>query len=56
MTQAAIARLEAWEAGQLAHLRRFAPVMVRGRVQRVSGILLQCRLPGAQIGDLCRVE
>lgn len=56
MTQAAIARLEAWEARQQAHLRRFAPVMVRGRVQRVSGILLQCRLPGAQIGDLCRVE
>ncbi|SCW62322.1 MULTISPECIES: FliI/YscN family ATPase [unclassified Pseudomonas] len=56
MTQAAIARLEAWEAGQRARLRRFAPVTVRGRVQRVSGILLQCRLPAAQIGDLCRVE
>ncbi|WLG96117.1 FliI/YscN family ATPase [Pseudomonas sp. FP198] len=56
MTQAAIARLETWEAGQRAHLRRFSPVMVRGQVQRVSGILLQCRLPGAQIGDLCQVE
>ncbi|WP_434571090.1 FliI/YscN family ATPase [Pseudomonas sp. Z3-8] len=56
MTQAAIARLESWEAGQRAHLRRFSPVMVRGQVQRVSGILLQCRLPGAQIGDLCQVE
>jgi type III secretion protein N (ATPase) len=53
---AVIARLETWEAGQRARLRRFAPVMVRGRVQRVSGILLQCRLPGAQIGDLCQVE
>ncbi|MBT2340253.1 MULTISPECIES: FliI/YscN family ATPase [Pseudomonas] len=56
MTDAAVARLHAWEVGQKARLQRFAPVAVRGRVQRVNGILLQCRLPEAQIGDLCRVE
>ncbi|MCJ8205544.1 FliI/YscN family ATPase [Pseudomonas sp. RGM2987] len=48
--------MQAWETGQRARLQRFAPVAVRGRVQRVNGILLQCRLPEAQIGDLCRVE
>ncbi|WP_053147133.1 FliI/YscN family ATPase [Pseudomonas sp. P97.38] len=56
MTHAAAARLQAWESAQRARLQRFAPVAVRGRVQRVNGILLQCRLPEAQIGDLCRVE
>jgi type III secretion protein N (ATPase) len=48
-------RLERWHARHSARLQRYAPVAVRGRVLRVSGILLQCRLPGAQIGDLCRV-
>ncbi|MFB4392053.1 MULTISPECIES: FliI/YscN family ATPase [unclassified Pseudomonas] len=56
MAPAAAARLQAWESVQRARLQRFAPVAVRGRVQRVNGILLQCRLPEAQIGDLCRVE
>ncbi len=56
MTHAAAARLQAWETDQYARLQRFSPVAVRGRVQRVNGILLQCRLPQAQIGDLCQVE
>lgn len=56
MANAAAARLQAWESGQRARLQRFAPVAVRGRVQRVNGTLLQCRLPEAQIGDLCQVE
>ncbi|AUO21279.1 MULTISPECIES: FliI/YscN family ATPase [unclassified Pseudomonas] len=50
------ARLEAWEQRQSSALVSFAPVSVRGRIQRVNGMLLQCRLPQARIGDLCQVE
>lgn len=49
-------RLEAWQSRQSEALTRFAPVSMRGRVQRVNGMLLQCRLPHARIGDLCQVE
>ena len=50
------ARLEAWQQRQFQSLATFAPVTMRGRIQRVNGMLLQCRLPQARIGDLCRVE
>lgn len=50
------ARLDAWQQRQLASLATFAPVTVRGRIQRVNGMLLQCRLPQARIGELCQVE
>jgi type III secretion protein N (ATPase) len=50
------ARLKAWEQRQSTLLTRFAPVVARGRIQRVNGMLLQCRLPQARIGDLCEVE
>lgn len=50
------ARLEAWQQRQVQSLATFAPVTMRGRIQRVNGMLLQCRLPQARIGDLCRVE
>lgn len=46
------ARLEAWQQRQASALASFAPVAVRGRIQRVNGMLLQCRLPQARIGDL----
>jgi type III secretion protein N (ATPase) len=49
-------RLDAWQQRQSQALTRFAPVIQRGRIQRVNGMLLQCRLPEARIGDLCRVE
>lgn len=49
-------RLEDWRQRQLAVMANFSPVAVYGRVQRVSGMLLQCRLPQARIGDLCQVE
>ncbi|WP_454843101.1 FliI/YscN family ATPase [Pseudomonas gorinensis] len=49
-------RLDAWQARQVSHLASFAPVAVRGRIQRVNGMLLQCRLPQARIGDLCKVD
>ena len=50
------ARLEAWQQDRSQALASFAPVSVRGRIQRVNGMLLQCRLPHARIGDLCQVE
>ncbi|MBP1127622.1 MULTISPECIES: FliI/YscN family ATPase [Pseudomonas] len=50
------ARLAAWEQRQTRSLANFTPVTMRGRVQRVNGMLLQCRLPDARIGDLCQVE
>jgi len=50
------ARLEAWQQRQSQSLSNFAPVTMRGRIQRVNGMLLQCRLPQARIGDLCQVE
>ncbi|MCP1510465.1 flagellar biosynthesis/type III secretory pathway ATPase, partial [Pseudomonas marginalis] len=49
-------RLDAWQLIQSQGLARFAPVSMRGRIQRVNGMLLQCRLPQARIGDLCQVE
>ncbi|TFY86927.1 FliI/YscN family ATPase [Pseudomonas kairouanensis] len=56
MTQDLQARLDAWQLRQATHLAAFAPVAVRGRIQRVNGMLLQCRLPQARIGDLCKVD
>ncbi|MGR3888413.1 FliI/YscN family ATPase [Pseudomonas sp. 1152_12] len=50
------ARLEAWQERQTQSLTNLMPVTMRGRVQRVNGMLLQCRLPSARIGDLCQVE
>ena len=50
------ARLDAWQQRQAQSLATFAPVTMRGRIQRVNGMLLQCRLPQARIGDLCQVE
>lgn len=48
-------RLTDWSLRQREGLRHYQPVQVLGRVQRVNGILLQCRLPEARIGDLCRI-
>ncbi len=56
MSEELRARLDAWERRQTQSLSNLLPVTMRGRVQRVNGMLLQCRLPGARIGDLCQVE
>ncbi|MGF6096757.1 FliI/YscN family ATPase [Pseudomonas sp. 18175] len=56
MIQDQQARLDAWRLRQASQLASFAPVSVRGRIQRVNGMLLQCRLPQARIGDLCKVD
>ena len=49
-------RLECWRQQHSARLASFSPVTVCGRVLRVNGMLLQCRLPRARIGDLCQVQ
>ncbi len=56
MNESMRARLDAWQQQQAQSLANLMPVTMRGRVQRVNGMLLQCRLPGARIGDLCQVE
>ena len=49
-------RFACWRQRQSAFLAGFSPVDVCGRVLRINGMLLQCRLPNARIGDLCQVE
>ncbi|WP_339532592.1 FliI/YscN family ATPase [Pseudomonas mucidolens] len=49
-------RLERWQQRQSQTLADYSPVAMRGRIQRVNGMLLQCRLPQSRIGDLCLVE
>ncbi|WP_437883229.1 FliI/YscN family ATPase [Pseudomonas sp. LRF_L74] len=47
--------LDAWERSQAARLARFSAVRASGRVTAVSGILLECQVPAAKVGDLCEV-
>lgn len=49
-------RLREWEQQQRQRLERYAPVSFYGRVTGISGILIECVLPGARIGDLCRIQ
>jgi len=56
VSQAFEERLESWQQRQSAYLARFSPVTVCGRIQRVNGTLLQCRLPQSRISDLCEVQ
>lgn len=44
-----------WVRQQQRHLSSYAPVELKGRVLAVSGILLECGLPQARIGDLCLI-
>ncbi|WP_338564111.1 type III secretion system ATPase SctN [Erwinia sp. E_sp_B04_7] len=48
--------LDRWFSQHQQRLSRFAPVAVFGRITGISGILLESSLPGARIGDLCRIE
>ncbi|WP_370694660.1 FliI/YscN family ATPase [Pseudomonas sp. FP603] len=50
------AALAQWTAMQQARLANFSAVTTSGRVSAVSGILLQCQIPAARIGDLCEVS
>ena len=47
--------LAQWTERQQQHLTHFAPVRRYGRVTGIRGILIECSLPGARIGDLCRI-
>lgn len=48
--------LAEWTAGHRARLGHFSAVRVSGRVTAVNGILLECQIPAAKIGDLCEVS
>ena len=56
MNRAFAERLECWRQRQFTRMAGFSPVTLCGRVLRINGMLLQCRLPHARIGDLCRVQ
>ncbi|UDJ87276.1 type III secretion system ATPase SctN [Erwinia amylovora] len=49
-------RLTQWAQQHQRRLERYAPVSRYGRVTGISGILIECILPGARIGDLCRIQ
>ncbi|MBF7143635.1 MULTISPECIES: FliI/YscN family ATPase [Pseudomonas] len=50
------AALQQWAAGHAQRLERFSAVRASGRVSAVNGILLQCQVPAAEIGELCEVS
>lgn len=49
------AELQAWTRTQATRLSNFTAVKVSGRVSAVSGILLECQVPAAKVGELCEV-
>ena len=48
--------LAQWAHQQRARLATCSAVRVSGRVTAVNGILLECQVPAAKIGDLCEVS
>jgi type III secretion protein N (ATPase) len=44
-----------WVTAYFARLQSFAPLQVSGRVTAMNGILLECQVPSARVGDLCRI-
>nr|WP_218169380.1 FliI/YscN family ATPase [Pseudomonas gingeri] len=53
MVSAALAQ---WTREQTRRLTQLSAVQVSGRVSAVNGILLECQIPAAKIGDLCEVS
>lgn len=49
------AALQQWASAQSLRLARYSAVRASGRVSAVNGILLQCQVPAAKIGELCEV-
>ncbi len=45
-----------WQDRHVARLANYSAVRVSGRVSAVRGILLECRIPAAKVGDLCEVS
>ncbi|KTB84931.1 type III secretion system ATPase HrcN [Pseudomonas syringae] len=50
------AALSQWQERQGTRLSRYSAVRVSGRVSAVRGILLECKIPSAKVGDLCEVS
>lgn len=50
------AALSQWKQHHAARLAHYSAVRVRGRVSAVRGILLECKIPAAKVGDLCEVS
>ncbi|AMB87243.1 type III secretion apparatus H+-transporting two-sector ATPase [Pseudomonas agarici] len=50
------AALAHWAREQTARLTQRSAVRISGRVSAVNGILLECQIPAAKIGDLCEVS
>ena len=50
------AALQRWTQEQHARLSTCSAVRVSGRVTAVNGILLECQIPAAKVGDLCEVS
>ncbi|MGF6207671.1 FliI/YscN family ATPase [Pseudomonas frederiksbergensis] len=45
-----------WTHEQTSRLSNCSAVRISGRVSAVNGILLECQVPAAKIGDLCEVS
>ncbi len=50
------AALQRWTQEQHARLSTCSAVRISGRVTAVNGILLECQIPAARVGDLCEVS
>ncbi len=50
------AALDLWKETHVARLSQYCAVRVSGRVSAVRGILLECKIPAAKVGDLCEVS
>lgn len=48
--------LAQWTREQTTRLSNCSAVRISGRVSAVNGILLECQVPAAKIGDLCEVS
>ncbi|QJI41143.1 FliI/YscN family ATPase [Pseudomonas sp. ADAK2] len=48
--------LAQWTHEQTSRLSNCSAVRISGRVSAVNGILLECQVPAAKIGDLCEVS
>ncbi|MDN3235624.1 FliI/YscN family ATPase [Pseudomonas sp. WAC2] len=48
--------LQGWVSSQTSRLACYSAVRVSGWVSAVSGILLECQIPAAKVGDLCEVS
>ncbi|MCF5403301.1 EscN/YscN/HrcN family type III secretion system ATPase, partial [Pseudomonas syringae] len=50
------AALNLWKDAHARRLSEYCAVRVIGRVSAVRGILLECKIPSAKVGDLCEVS